>query len=206
MDDVNIAAGEAKLWALAREPGAAGRAGDYNQALMDLGATVCRPRAATARPARCSSVRGLPPGRAGAAAGSAARPARPVRVYAAGVVRKRGRVLIVQRAADALLGGLWAFPASECAPSEDMAGCLARGLRDTWGLDAAVGAQTQTLAHGFTHFTLSLHVFECEWRASRARHGAPPAKWVWPAELSDFPMGKTDRQIAEWVQASKTRP
>jgi hypothetical protein len=75
-----------------------------------------------------------------------------------------------------------------------------RGLRDEWGLEAAVGAQTQTLAHGFTHFTLSLHVFECRWRAGRLQRGGPPAKWVRPADLAAYPMGKTDRQIADWVQ------
>ena len=101
-----------------REPGAGRRAGDYNQALMDLGATICTPRAP--RCPACPWRKQCVVFRLGVQLEPPvvrARPARPARVYAAGVVRKRGRVLIVQRAADALLGGLWAFPASECAPA-----------------------------------------------------------------------------------------
>ena len=200
-EDVRSPSGVKKLWALAESLVPPGRAGDYNQALMDLGATLCTPRApnCAACPVRalCAARRlGVQLLRPVAAP----RPARPLRVYAAGVVRKPGRVLIVQRPASALLGGLWAFPASECGAAVDLAGCLQRGLRDEWGLEAAVGALAQTLSHGFTHFTLSLHVFECRWQAGRLKPGAP-GKWVRVAELSSFPMGKTDRQIASALQA-----
>jgi A/G-specific adenine glycosylase len=203
VDDVKSPAGVKKLWALAESLVPPGRAGDYNQALMDLGATVCTPRApqCPACPLRkqCAAFRlGVQLERPVVGP----RRARPARVYAAGVVRKQGRVLIVQRAAGELLGGLWAFPNVECKGKADLAACLTRGLQDEWGLAAAVGERTQTLAHGFTHFTLSLHVFECRWRAGPARPARAPSKWVRAAELRGFPMGKTDRQIAEWVEGA----
>jgi A/G-specific adenine glycosylase len=203
VDDVKSPAGVKKLWALAESLVPPGRAGDYNQALMDLGATVCTPRAPQCAvcPLRkqCLAFRlGVQLER------PVVRPrrARPARIYAAGVVRKGGRVLIVQRPAGELLGGLWAFPNVECKGKANLADCLARGLRDEWGLEAPVGAQTQTLAHGFTHFTLSLHVFECRWHAGPARSARAPSKWVRATELGAYPMGKMDRQIAEWVQAA----
>jgi A/G-specific adenine glycosylase len=201
VDDVKSPAGVKKLWALAESLVPPGRAGDYNQALMDLGATICTPRAPQCPvcPLRrqCAAFRlGVQLERPVIGP----RRARPARIFAAGVVRKRGRVLIVQRAAGELLGGLWAFPSVECGRETDLAACLVRGLRDEWGLAAAVGAQTQTLAHGFTHFTLSLHVFDCRWRAGKLPRGAATSKWVRAGELEDFPMGKMDRAIAEWVQ------
>ena len=100
-----------------------------------------------------------------------------------------------------MVGGLWAFPSIECEHTTDLADCLARGLREDWGLEAVVGEQTQTLAHGFTHFTLSLHVFDCRWRAGNVPRNGAPHKWVRLAELENYPMGKTDRQIADWVRA-----
>jgi A/G-specific adenine glycosylase len=206
VEDVKSPAGVKKLWALAESLVPHGHAGDYNQALMDLGATICTPRAPQCPmcPLRrqCAAFRlGVQLERPVAGP----RRARPERIYAAGVVRKRGRVLIVQREAGELLGGLWAFPATQCGPQADLAECLAGGLRQEVGLEAAVGEQTQTLHHGFTHFTLSLHVFECRWRAGRLRPGGAPSKWVRVEELGGFPMGKTDRQIAEWVQGEATK-
>ncbi|MEP7358691.1 MAG: NUDIX domain-containing protein, partial [Anaerolineales bacterium] len=201
VEDVKSPAGVKKLWALAESLVPPGHAGDYNQALMDLGATVCTPRAPRCPvcPLRkqCAAYRlGVQLERPVAGP----RRARPARIYAAGVVRKQGRVLIVQRAAEELLGGLWAFPACESEPGAGLAECLTRGLREVWGLEAAVGAQTQTLEHGFTHFTLTLNVFECQWRAGRLRRGAR-GKWVRAEELAEFPMGKTDRAVAEWVMS-----
>ena len=123
--------------------------------------------------------------------------ARPERVYAAGVVHKAGRVLLVQRPADELLGGLWAFPAAACGPAEPFETGLARALRADWGLEVSVGARTHILHHGFTHFKLTLHVYECHWRAGRLKRGANPRRWARPTELEAYPMGKTDRQIAQ---------
>ena len=205
--DVKSPAGAKALWALAASLVPHGRAGDYNQALMDLGATVCTPRApacdicplrelCAARRLGVQLQRPVMPAR---------RP-RPERVYAAAVVVKGGRVLLAQRPADELLGGLWAFPAAECPPSSDMADGLTRALRDGWGIDVHVGAQRQTLLHGFTHFKLILHVFDCEWRSGRVKSGAGPRRWVRLAELDSYPMGKTDRQIAQALRAPRALP
>ena len=195
--DVKSPAGVKELWSLAESLVPRGKAGDYNQALMDLGATVCTPRAPACEvcPLRalCAARRlgvqlerpVLPAPRA-----------RPERVYAAGVVHKDGRVLLGQRPADELLGGLWAFPAVEAGPAGDLEAGLSRALLEDWGLEAGVGARTQILYHGFTHFKLTLHVFECHWRTGRLKRGASPRRWARPAELQAYPMGKTDRQIA----------
>ena len=199
--DVKSPAGAKQLWTLAESLVPRGRAGDYNQALMDLGATVCTPRAPACPtcPLRnlCAARRlGVqlqrpvtPPRRA-----------RPERVYAAGVVRKAGRVLLGQRSTDELLGGLWAFPAGECGPGAELDECLQHALGQDWGLEVTVGSQVRTLRHGFTHFKLTLYVFECRWRAGRLKRGTSPRRWVRPAELDAYPMGKTDRQIADGLK------
>ena len=196
--DVKSPAGAKELWALAEGLVPHGRAGDYNQALMDLGATVCTPRAPACDicPLRalCAARRlGVQLQRPV----MAARRPRPERVCATGVVHKAGRVLLGQRPTDALLGGLWAFPAAECPTGGVLGDGLHQALRDDWGLEVNVGSQVQILFHGFTHFKLTLHVFECRWRAGRVKRGAGPRRWVRPVDLDSFPMGKTDRKIAQ---------
>jgi A/G-specific adenine glycosylase len=195
--DVKSPAGAKALWTLAESLVPRGRAGDYNQALMDLGATVCTPRAPACP---ICPERGLCAARRlGVQLQRPVRPARrarPERVYAAGVVRKAGRVLLGQRSTDELLGGLWAFPAAECLPGAELGEGLRRALRADWGIDVTLGPQVQTLHHGFTHFKLTLHLFECRWRAGRLKRGAGPRRWVRLDDLDSYPMGKTDRQIA----------
>jgi len=196
--DVKSPAGVAQLWALAESLVPRGRAGDYNQALMDLGATVCTPRAPACE--RCPVQALCVARQLGVQLERPVMPApraRPERIYAAGVVHKAGRVLLGQRPADELLGGLWAFPAAECRAAETYEAALARAVRDEWGLEVSVGVRTQILHHGFTHFKLTLHVYDCRWRAGRVKPGATPRRWVRPAQLEAYPMGKTDRQIAQ---------
>jgi A/G-specific adenine glycosylase len=205
-EDVKSPSGEKRLWALAESLIPSGQAGDYNQALMDLGATICTPRAPACLlcPVRelCAAFRlGVQLERPV----MPARPAVPLRTYAAGVVRKGNRILITQRAVEGLLGGLWAFPAVACESNASKTGqrgqankpwstCLRKGLKSLWGLDVKVGGARETLLHGFTHFRLALHVYECSWRSGRLHPGA--GRWVRIAELANYPMGKADRRIA----------
>jgi len=205
--DVKSPAGIKALWALAESLVPPGRAGDYNQALMDLGATVCTSRAPAC--ATCPVRSMCVARRLGVQLQrpiTHPRPARPERVFAAGVVRKAGQVLLVQRPADELLGGLWAFPSVECPPPAELGHALRQALRDEWGIQVSLGPQVQTLFHGFTHFRLTLHVFECRWRSGRLRRGATPRRWVRLADLGTYPMGKTDRQIATALKPAAKRP
>ena len=196
-EDVKSPRGEAQLWALAESLVPPGRAGDYNQALMDLGATVCTPRdpACPACPLRAlclANQLGLQHERPV----KAARRAQPLRQMAAAVVRKAGRVLIEQRPASELLGGLWAFPAVPCEPGD--ADCLRQALQAEWGLEVDLAPGVRQLAHDFTHFRLALDVYEGRWLAGALKRGPATRrrKWVWVADLPSYPMGKLDRDIA----------
>jgi len=202
-EDIKSARGEKKLWALAESLVPAGQAGDYNQAIMDLGATICTPLAPNCRacPVRtlCTAYKlGVQLERPV----TRKRSPIPSKVLAAGVIRKNGRVLIRQRSANGLLGGLWSFPSGPPKNRQDLAGALSRAINEELGMKIDVGRQVQTIMHTFSHFQLMLHVFDCRWQSGRLRSasGATRCKWVRVSELSDYPMGRPDRQIARWLQ------
>ena len=193
-------AGEEQLWKLARQNLPPGRAGDYNQALMDLGATLCMPH----RPA--CLVCPLAAFCQAAALGVQeqrpvldARPAVPHYTVVAAVIEDgQGRVLITRRPSKGLLGGLWEFPGGKVEEGEQMAAGLMREIREE--LDAAidVGGAFGVYRHAFTHFKVTLHAFLC-----RLVSGSSPTlleasamAWVTPPELAHYPMGKIDRQIS----------
>ena len=175
-----------RTWALARElagegtPGRlpSGAPGEWTQALMELGATVCR-RAPECRrcplSTLCEARRGgverrLPrPGR---------RPARRSMVMACALIRRRGELLLARQPEGGLFAGLLGLPSAAVLPGEDPAAALRRELRAR-GLPVrtvrALGSTRRTL----THRDLELHAVSCSLRAlPRARGVGAGLVWV----------------------------
>jgi A/G-specific adenine glycosylase len=152
-----------RLWRLARRLVPREGAGDHNQALMELGATVCTPRAPDcgacplAGPCR-ARARGTPT----SFPAKAARRAVPHHDIAVGIVSRDGRLLLVRRPASGLLGGLWEFPGGRVAQGERPEAAVARQLRERFGLPVRPVAPLAPVFHAFTHRRVTLHPFTCE--------------------------------------------
>ena len=136
-----ITAARARIRSLADELTPSERPGDFAQAMMDLGATICRPRAP-----RCGDC---PLADACAAFASGAperfpapkiKRARPHRHGVAWWIERGGALWLVRRPPEGLLGGMAALPGPEWAEAEP------------------TGPRIATVRHGFTHFTLDLHL------------------------------------------------
>ncbi|WP_242346522.1 A/G-specific adenine glycosylase [Anaeromyxobacter terrae] len=153
------------LWALAAELVPEDRPGDFNQALMELGATVCRkPAPACARcPVRsaCAAHRA---GRAAEIPPPRRRGARRAAVIACALAEVEGALVLVRRAPGGLLGGLWDLPAVEVtgASSGEGTAALRRALRARFGEEAAVGELLAEVERTLTHRDLELRAFRCE--------------------------------------------
>jgi A/G-specific adenine glycosylase len=210
-DEVTRPAVLARLWAQAEAWLPAARAGDYNQALMDLGRLICTPK----RPA-CAACPLAERCRARAAGTQPMRPVKAARKptphhqVAAGLIwDDAGRLLIGQRPADGLLGGLWEFPGGKQEPGETLAECLARELREELAITVEVGELFTTVEHAFTHFRITLHAFTC--RYVGALDGAGPQAlgvqaWAWaePEALGAYAFGKADRAVIAALHARRT--
>lgn len=202
-DDIRSAAGEKKLWALAESLVPPGRAGNYNQAIMDLGATICRSQNPMCLLCPllglCESQKLGVENERPIVKKKALTPHYDV---TAAIIQKNGRVLIAQRPADKLLGGLWEFPGGKRERGESLDSCLRREIREELGIKIAVlGPQRMTLKHAYTHFKITLHVFDAQWVSGKARAiEVADFKWVRPKALANYPMGKTDRAIARAIK------
>ncbi len=185
-------AGERRLWELAAVHLPKGRAGDYNQALMDLGATICLPK--NPRCPLCPLTEMCRARRLGV---QEERPVlkpkkqTPHYVHAAGVIVRNGRVLLAKRPSRGLLGGMWEFPNGRV--DGDPARGLAKALRGGYRLRVRGSEALGVIGHTYTHFKVTVHAFRTELLAG-AKTGE--LKWVRIGELDDYPMGRIDRQIA----------
>jgi A/G-specific adenine glycosylase len=190
---VDSSAGEKVLWNLVAEHLPKGKAGDYNQALMDLGATICLPK----NP-RCSICPVMKVCQARMKGIQDQRPVlkpkqkTPNYIQAAAVILKHGRVLLAKRPSQGLLGGMWEFPNSRV--ENDPAKELSKSLRSGYQLKVQRKDALGAVKHSYTHFKVTVHVFQCELISMPKNQSL---KWIKLGELEELPMGKIDRQIAQ---------
>ena len=171
---------------------------DFNQALMDLGATVCTPRnpscAACPWQHHCAAY---------AAGDPAAYPVKdaprelPFQVIGVGVVLDQaGRVLIDQRLNEGLLGGLWEFPGGKQEPGEAIEATIARELTEELAITVEVGEELITLEHAYSHKKLRFVVHLCRWLSGEPQPLAcQQVKWVEPGELANYPFPAANARI-----------
>jgi A/G-specific adenine glycosylase len=197
--------GERCIYEWADEAMPSGQAGEFNQALMDLGAMICTPR----KP-QCGLCPLMQDCLAYARGTQLERPIpRPgVRVplyrVSAAVIQRADTVLIGRRQEGKLLGGLWEFPGGKQDPGESMEACLRREIQEELGVDVQVGVHLGTFPHAYTHFKVNVHAYQCV-----ILSGEPVALdhdqlcWVALPDLENYPMGKVNRLIANLLMGDE---
>lgn len=212
-DDVRLPASRRRFEAVAAALVPDDRAGDFNQALMELGALICipgRPRCGTCPvQSYCAAY----------AAGEQAdlpvrsRPPRPQeQEVACALLEHDGRLLIERRPAEGLLASLWQFPTVEQRPGEAAAAAVLRYLRDVHGCLAEADGGSVRHTHVFTHRRWLLEGVRCSLLAAATDDltptGAsaepvqpPETRWVTPAELDALPVAGPHKRIWERWQA-----
>ena len=195
------------LWDAAEALLPARRVGDFNQALMELGALVCTPDAPCC--SECPLADDCAARRLGlqdAIPACTPRP-EPTEVReAAAVVRRGERVLLLQRPAEGRWASMWEFPHAPLTEMESPDEAAARFLPELTGLEARLGPELVTLRHGVTRFRITLVCFEAEY-LSGDFHSAFYRQGVWltPHELAVHPVSSPQRRLAE-VLADDDRP
>jgi A/G-specific adenine glycosylase len=212
-EDVTRPATIRDLWALAELLVPADRPGAYNQAIMDLGRTIC-----TGRKPLCNKCPVAAYCQANQAGTQSQRPVKAARapiphqdVIAALIFNQNGEILISQRPVNGLLGGLWGLPGATLQPDETAVDCLRRALSITVETDPerlAIGEQMALVQHAFTHFRLSLHVHIAKWRTEAAPTvlGSADQRWVKLDQLDTFAFARADRRALDTLRKQGVLP
>lgn len=205
-DDVTQLAVKDRLWKLAGEWLPNQRAGDYNQALMELGRTICKPRNPSCKECPIQThCLAFAQGTQNQRPVKKAKAATPHYDVTAGIIwNEAGQLLIAQRPLDGLLGGLWEFPGGKLEVGETLPDCLKRELREELAIEVEVDDLFTVVQHGFTHFKITLHAFTCRYRSGEPQAiGVKDWAWVLPREVEKYSFGKADREIIRALNERK---
>ncbi|MBF0310817.1 MAG: A/G-specific adenine glycosylase [Magnetococcales bacterium] len=193
--------GLALLWQAATLLTPTGEAGDYAQAIMDLGATVCTPRHPQCE--RCpwrTDCRARIRGASQDFPVTLAKKAIPERYQMALLLRCQDQLLLQQRAARGLLGGLWQPPAS---PLRDTPPPWGEELRTLWGDIETLPAlhPLAVVRHTFTHFRLLVSPYLLVLKEKPPlQHLEGPTRWIPLKELSEVPISTLHRKVLRAAQ------
>ena len=210
---------EEMLWRFAESIVPGKLPGDFNQALMELGSTVCRtalpictacPVAAFCGAYQAGSQHQIPDSRMRIAYSD---------LHEAVVIVQRSKnVLIRQCGEDGRWGGLWDFPrfkvikcvghevdlndrkSSAQRTASQIAIHLAASLKQEFGLNAVLEPTGKRLKHAVTRYRITLDCFRTGMVIGRLNTKAA-ARWVSIKDLDDYPLSTTGRKIAKWLQA-----
>lgn len=200
-DDIAKPATRIKIEHLVRQVIPHGRAGDFNQALMELGAMVCVPRTPQCLTcpvfdycmARQEGVQEDLPIK------GKAKPPRPIHLQV-GVIMKEGKVLINKRPETGLLAGMWEFPMVETDVERDAAKqeVLANGIRERFGIDIEVIDMLGDVQHTFSHLQWNMQVRSCDWIDGEEL--PPHARFVEIDELDTYTFPGAHHKIRDLMQ------
>ena len=163
-----------------------------NQALMELGATVC-----TAKRPACGTC---PIGSLCSAHARGSEGRYPLRVHkprrrrvqVSVAVLWRGESFLVQKRPDeGFLGGLWELPGGKWQEGEDARRALLREIQEETGSAVEIVAEHPPVRHAYTHFEVTIHPFECTVVKGARVSPRLPFRWIRPRDISvlAFPAG-----------------
>lgn len=169
----------------------------FNQAMMELGAVVCKPQNPVC--GRCPLQPECHAYRVGKVNEYPKRlKSKPVPEYhiVVGVVFKHNHVLITQRNSEGLLGGLWEFPGGKVRKNEDPETACIREIKEEVNLMVKIDSYLSRVKHAYTHFKITLDVFCCRYLKGKVRLNGPvDYRWIKLSEIERFPFPKANHKF-----------
>lgn len=122
---------------------------------------------------------------------------------AAGLVFRKGRLLITRRRVEDHLGGFWEFPGGKRRSDESFEECLARELMEELGIEVQVGRLLEEIEHEYPDRRVRLRFFLCRWLRHEPRAlGCEAVRWVDVGELARHEFPGADARLLDRLRGA----
>jgi len=183
-------------------------AGDFNQAVMELGATVCHPSypecthcplSDTCIAFKSAQTDKIP----------YKSPAKKIPHYDIGVgiiFNKKNQVLIALRPEDAMLGGLWEFPGGKRKDKEEITATVRRELHEELGVQVKLLREFMSVKHTYSHFRITLKSYVCKIIKGKPKPvSSREIKWIELSEIEEYPFPRANKHLVERLKEEYLR-
>lgn len=196
-ETIDAPAAEKLLWQRAAALTPSKEPGDFNQAMMELGARMCVPKSPL-----CDTC---PVQKHCEAFAQNLQQELPIRTPKKSVphhevviaaIYKEGKYLIGKRPSEGFLGGLWEFPGGKIQSGENAADALLRECQEELGVTVQVGGLVSVVKHAYTHFKVTLNVYRCTLVKGKPKPKThTELQWVTPEEFKQFAFPKGNHKF-----------
>ena len=168
--------------------------GDLNQALMDIGSLICKPR-----DPKCSICPIKQACKAFLSGKPSIYPSKPVtkvlqtKIFVAGYFIHRNRILIIKRPTNGLLGGLWELPTVEVPSIIEELSALEYVFFESLGLQVNFLKKIGMVNHAFSHYKMNIYLYECinDKNKKKIKNG----KWVKIKNFKQYSFSKANHKL-----------
>jgi A/G-specific adenine glycosylase len=173
---------------------------DFNQAMMDLGATLCTRRQPDCLQCpwqrHCRAYNLNVQSEIPMTETKAPIPHKHIGV--AVIWNDQDQILIDRRKQEGLLGGLWEFPGGKIEPEESVEDCIRREIQEELGIQVEVGNLLTTVTHTYSHFKVTLNVHHCAHVSGQPQPiECDEIRWVTMDNIEEYPFPKANIHIIE---------
>jgi A/G-specific adenine glycosylase len=173
--------------------------GEFNQAMMELGALVCRPRNPSCL--LCPLQRfclAFERGEQEIIPAPKKRSFQKIETVV-GIIRDGHRYLIQRRPIHGLLAGLWEFPGGKREKGETLRNALHREIQEELAAEVRIGRQLLKVHHSYTRFRVTLFAFECELSGlPKLRRGSH--RWVSLRAMKRYPFPSGSARVIRFLE------
>jgi A/G-specific adenine glycosylase len=183
-------------------------AGDFNQAMMELGASICTPKhpqcSTCPLSTRCTAYQTRTIHRYPYKS-----PLRDVPEYnvSIGIIIKEGKFYIQKRPSEGHLGGMWEFPGGKARENESPEQALNRECREETGAEIDIVQPLALVHHAYSHFKIHMSVFICRLKQGDVQPPPnQPFQWITAEELERYPFPGANHKFFPALKAFFSKP
>ena len=164
--------------------------GEFNQAMMELGAILCKPKRpnCTLCPLQtvCTAASVGDPERY---PGKIKKVIRPHYITVGGLIWRKNRFYVQKRNEGSMLGGLWEFPGGKVKNDESLEVALKTRIKEKFDLTPVILKKIGSVHHSYSHFSITFHGYHCKENGKYLKSKSE-YKWIIPQEINTlaFPM------------------
>jgi len=188
-DDIRKSATQKKVYQMLLDLICKNNPGDFNQAVMELGALVCTPKNPTCLSCPLKKTcQAKEKGSVGSLPVRTRKKKIPLYKVALAVILKNDKFLIQKRPTSGHLAGMWEFPGGKLEADESTEQAVTRECHEELDVSVKIIRKLKKVKHAYTHFKIELNIFICRLSSStvKARQNQP-IRWIGLDEMNQYP-------------------